>query len=155
MVVLLQHTRLLELTRTVTKGDPPELLMPSHACTSAGANASMHAAGFLLSGGNGRMLGAALIVIAATAAWTLAHMVPFFYGMRTLGLLRVAEDEELMGLDRSHHGGSAYDTDLAGVDKLSVKLAAGGMEGSRHDRILHRCASPSAAPPRPFLCAQV
>lgn len=92
------------------------------------------------------MLGAALIVIAATAAWTLAHMIPFFYGMRALGLLRVAEEEELMGLDRSHHGGSAYDTDLGGVDKLSAKLAAGGMEGSRHDRILHRCAT---APPPP------
>eukprot|EP00892_Ulva_mutabilis_P004947 jgi/Ulvmu1/2824/UM142_0022.1 len=92
--------------------------------------------GFLLSGGNGRMLGAALAVIAATLLWTLAHMVPFFYVMRALGLLRVAEAEELVGLDKSHHGGSAYELGLG--EKIAMHEAVGGMEGSRHNNIVQR-----------------
>lgn len=92
--------------------------------------------GFLISGGNGRMLGTAIIIILATLGWTLAHMIPFFYGMRALGLLRVAEAEELMGLDKSHHGGSAYDMDVG--EKLAAKYGDGGMEGSRHNNIVQR-----------------
>ena len=61
-----------------------------------------------MTNGNGRMLATAVIAILATAAWTLVHMVPFFYVMRAAGLLRVGEEEELLGLDMSHHGGSAY-----------------------------------------------
>jgi hypothetical protein len=64
-------------------------------------------AGFL-NGGGGRLLAAALVFILVTIVWTLGHMIPFFYLMRMLGLLRVSEDEELQGLDVSHHGGSAY-----------------------------------------------
>lgn len=95
-------------------------------------------AGFLMSGGNGKMLGAAVVVILATLGWTLAHMLPFFYVMRALGLLRVAEAEELMGLDKSHHGGSAYDMD---VGKIAANYGGdGGVEGSRHNNIVQRCA---------------
>ena len=61
-----------------------------------------------MTGGNGRMLAAALVFILVVTGWTLAHMVPFFAAMRLAGLLRVGEEEELMGLDVSHHGGSAY-----------------------------------------------
>ena len=46
-----------------------------------------------MSGGNGRMLAAALVFILCTAGWTLAHMVPFFHVMRVAGLLRVGEEE--------------------------------------------------------------
>ena len=44
-----------------------------------------------MSGGNGRMLGTAIVFILVTIVWTLAHMVPFFLAMRFLGLLRVPQ----------------------------------------------------------------
>lgn len=59
-------------------------------------------------GSNGNLLAAAIAIICVIIVWTLGHMVPFFLLMRVVKLLRVPEDEEIMGLDVSHHGGSAY-----------------------------------------------
>jgi hypothetical protein len=61
------------------------------------------------------MFGAAMIVIFAALAWTLANMVPFFYVFDLLGLMRVDKEEEEMGLDEVFHGGLAYDHD-EGID---------------------------------------
>jgi hypothetical protein len=92
-------------------------------------------AGLFMTNGNGRMLGAAIVVILATIAWTLGHMVPFFYVMQRLGLLRVSEKEEVMGLDKSHHGGSAYDMNAAGT---LADEEVGGKGASTTSNIIQR-----------------
>lgn len=66
--------------------------------------------GFIM-GGNGKLLACAIVLILAITGWTLAHMMPFFFVLNKLGMLRVDEAEERMGLDVSHHGGSAYEAD--------------------------------------------
>jgi Amt family ammonium transporter len=42
------------------------------------------------------------------AGWVLGNMIPFWYVLKLTGLLRATADEEALGLDSSHHGGSAY-----------------------------------------------
>lgn len=74
----------------------------------------------LFMGGGGNLLGAAIVLILAVTAWVLGHMFPFFYLMKMLGLLRVDEAEERMGLDVSHHGGSAYEA-TQGADLIKGK----------------------------------
>lgn len=81
-------------------------------------------------GGGGRYLGTAIVLILAITAWVLGHMFPFFIAMKTLGLLRVDESEERMGLDVSHHGGAAYEATAGEV------LGKGAKED---DALLTRC----------------
>jgi hypothetical protein len=50
------------------------------------------------------------------AGWVLGNMIPFWYVLKFAGLLRATADEEALGLDSSHHGGSAY-TGTADDDK--------------------------------------
>ena len=103
--------------------------------------------GFLY-GGDGRLLACAIVLILAISGWVLAHMVPFFFLMRMAGLLRVDEAEERMGLDVSHHGGSAYEA--PGMTELAI--AGGHKDGSGNgakaraketDALLSRCALPA------------
>ena len=42
------------------------------------------------------------------AGWVLGNMLPFFYLLKVLGMLRVKPEDETIGLDESYHGGSAY-----------------------------------------------
>lgn len=42
------------------------------------------------------------------AGWVLGNMIPLWYALKFAGLLRATADEEALGLDSSHHGGSAY-----------------------------------------------
>jgi Amt family ammonium transporter len=59
-------------------------------------------------GGGGKLLAAQLIGIMTIAAWTMGMLGAFFGTFKKFGLLRVDEEEELLGLDESKHGGSAY-----------------------------------------------
>jgi len=59
-------------------------------------------------GGGGKLLAAQLIGIMTIAAWTMGMLGAFFGTFKKFGLLRVDEEEELVGLDESKHGGSAY-----------------------------------------------
>ena len=55
--------------------------------------------------------------------------VPFFAGMKVLGMLRVPPEEEHEGLDISHHGGSAYPKEFS---RLAGDLSHhGGVQGVR------------------------
>ena len=94
-------------------------------------------------GGNGKLFGCACVFILAIIAWVLGHMIPFFFVMRMLGLLRVDEAEERAGLDVSHHGGGAYETpattELAGKGGKDYGSGMGGGNGE-HDALLSRCA---------------
>jgi len=76
-------------------------------------------------GGNGRLLGTAVVAILVILLWTLGHMLPFFFVLKALGLLRVDAAEEMSGLDVSHHGGSAYEAGGKDTDSLvTERLAA-------------------------------
>eukprot|EP00892_Ulva_mutabilis_P012539 jgi/Ulvmu1/9658/UM054_0090.1 len=93
----------------------------AHEPNVALAYADMPAGNYgLFMGGGGKLLGNAIVLIIAVSAWVLGHMFPFFYVMKMLGLLRVDEAEERMGLDVSHHGGSAYEA-TQGADLLKGK----------------------------------
>jgi len=58
--------------------------------------------------GRGRQLAAQVVYALWVAAWVLGNMVPFWLILKVTGLLRVPSDEEIVGLDHSYHGGSAY-----------------------------------------------
>ncbi|KAK9856103.1 hypothetical protein WJX84_006690 [Apatococcus fuscideae] len=67
-------------------------------------------------GGSGNLLAAQLIHIVWVAGWVLANMIPFFWILKKLKLLRVSPEDEALGLDASYHGGTAYpgeSTDVA------------------------------------------
>lgn len=70
-------------------------------------------------GGDGKLLVAAIVGIIVIFVWVMGHMVPFFFLMKSLGLLRVSPEEEHEGLDVSHHGGSAYPKDMIRMEKGS------------------------------------
>lgn len=91
--------------------------------------------GFIM-GGNGRLLACAIIGVITIFAWVLATMVPFFVGLKALGLLRVSPEEEVAGLDVSHHGGSAYNGEMPETTpaKKTYENENGGMTG-QHDRV--------------------
>mmetsp|Transcript_12480 Transcript_12480/g.16999 ORF Transcript_12480/g.16999 Transcript_12480/m.16999 type:complete len:497 (+) Transcript_12480:163-1653(+) len=59
-------------------------------------------------GGGGELLGCQIVGIICIATWTCCLIGPFFYALKMAGQLRVPKEEEMMGLDVSHHGGSAY-----------------------------------------------
>lgn len=46
--------------------------------------------------------------VVAIGGWTLATIAPFFWLLRRINRLRCSEAVELDGLDRSKHGGAAY-----------------------------------------------
>jgi len=72
-------------------------------------------------GGNGKILGCAVTEIAVICGWVMALMAIFFFGMKTMGLLRVSPEVEMAGLDVSKHGGSAYyNEDLTPVKGTAV-----------------------------------
>jgi hypothetical protein len=54
------------------------------------------------------MFGASIIVIFMTVIWSLGHMIPFFWLLKHYGMLRVSEEDELLGLDIASTGGTAY-----------------------------------------------
>jgi Amt family ammonium transporter len=58
--------------------------------------------------GSGCLLGIQIAGIVAVASWTSTLAGMLFFGLRFAGWLRVPVDEEIMGLDVSHHGGAAY-----------------------------------------------
>lgn len=63
--------------------------------------------GFIM-GGNGNLLGCQLVIILAIWSWVGGIMTPFFWLLRKANIFRVPPGVESLGLDVSHHGGSAY-----------------------------------------------
>ncbi|KAK9810023.1 hypothetical protein WJX72_003542 [[Myrmecia] bisecta] len=83
------------------------------------------------------VLGANVIWILVIAGWTLAMMVPFFKLLDVLGLLRVSPQDQMLGVDVSHHGGSAYPSvDSKGLDdnfKVIQNDSASTLYGGKED----------------------
>lgn len=75
---------------------------------------------------NAKLLVAELFGVLFILTWTIGVMGPFFYVLNFLGLFRVDPLEEHVGLDISHHKGSAYNMefpDKVKVDELAEKRA--------------------------------
>lgn len=80
-------------------------------------------------GGKGALLGANVCGILFIIGWISVIMIPFFTILKVAGLFRVDALEEDVGLDISHHKGSAYD--LSGpkqedVEELMVRRSTHG-----------------------------
>merc|ERR1712127_925553 len=76
--------------------------------------------------GSGRLLACEIIGVLLIVVWTFGVMGPFFLILNALGMFRVPALEETVGLDISHHKGSAYDLaapDQEAVDSLAEKRA--------------------------------
>lgn len=65
-------------------------------------------------GDSPHILGANTIWILLIFGWTMGMMLPFFWGLKKLGMLRISPEEEMIGVDVSKHGGHAY----PGLDKV-------------------------------------
>lgn len=80
-------------------------------------------------GGSGALLGANIVGVLFIIGWVTVLMVPFFYVLKVLNMFRVDPLEEDVGLDISHHKGSAYD--LSGpkqedVEELKIRRSTHG-----------------------------
>jgi Amt family ammonium transporter len=76
-------------------------------------------------GGGGEQLGNQVAGLVAIAAWTCGLSGIMFFSMKYAGILRVPIEDEVMGLDESHHGGAAYyhtDTVDAAASKSTAKV---------------------------------
>jgi len=62
----------------------------------------------LFYGGGGTMLAVQLLAFVTITIWVSVTMFPLFTFMKVMGIFRVAEKDELAGLDDSKHGGAAY-----------------------------------------------
>ncbi|XP_008799174.3 ammonium transporter 1 member 3-like [Phoenix dactylifera] len=81
-----------------------ELVVQAYDSGAVGASRPF---GLLMGGGWG-LLGSQVVEVAAIAGWVSLTMLPVFYVLHKLRLLRISVDEELAGLDVSSHGGYAY-----------------------------------------------
>jgi Amt family ammonium transporter len=79
--------------------------------------------------GGGKLLGAEICLLLFVCGWVSLTMVPFFYVLNYFNMFRVDPLEEEVGLDISHHKGSAYDysgPDTKAVEELEVRRSQHG-----------------------------
>mmetsp|Transcript_29024 Transcript_29024/g.42823 ORF Transcript_29024/g.42823 Transcript_29024/m.42823 type:complete len:569 (+) Transcript_29024:129-1835(+) len=76
------------------------------------------------------LLAAQCIQVGFIIAWVTVCMVPFFVFLRCVGLFRVDPLEEEVGLDVSHHRGTAYNFD--GVDDNAKEKFENSRKGSNY-----------------------
>jgi Amt family ammonium transporter len=79
--------------------------------------------------GKGELFACEIIGVLLIIVWCCALMLPFFLVLNKLGLFRVDPIEERVGLDISHHKGSAYD--LSGAEPEDVNALA-EVRASKH-----------------------
>ncbi len=103
---------------------------PRHVETAYGIAAS----GGFLYGAGGALLSAEIVGVLFIIGWAVGLMFPFFTILKILGLFRVDPLEEKVGLDISHHKGSAYD--MAGPDEDVI---------AQHKASKHGGAAPDTA----------
>jgi Amt family ammonium transporter len=62
-------------------------------------------------GGDAAFLGNQIYAMVVYTAWAFGLSSIMFFGLLKIGWFRVADEEELEGMDLSHHGGKAYPKD--------------------------------------------
>ncbi|CAB9524313.1 Ammonium transporter 1 member [Seminavis robusta] len=98
-------------------------------------------------GGEWKFLGYQFMGMAAYTGWTLGTSGAMFFALKSIGWFRVHEEEERVGVDKSHHGGSAYPVDdeheekqsLTGADSIASKRES--PEPSEHMEINNEVAA--------------
>ena len=101
-----------------------KLVEQSYGTGTADAPILRRSGAFL--GGGGAQLAAQLAYLTWVAAWVIGNMAPFWFILHKLGFLRVPSDEEIVGLDHSYHGGSAYPGGPEEAEDASLKAGAAG-----------------------------
>ncbi|CAD7695065.1 unnamed protein product [Ostreobium quekettii] len=77
-------------------------------------------------GGEGHQLGVQLLGATAIGVWTCGISFVLFMVLRMTGSLRVAQEDEITGLDMSHHGGTGYGIGkVGGVNPNSITRSNG------------------------------
>jgi len=90
----------------------------------------MNAYGADISGllyGSGKLIVVELVGILFIIGWTAGIMGPFFFFLHMMGMFRIDSIEEKVGMDLSHHKGSAYDLSPAqtvDLEELAEKRAS-------------------------------
>jgi len=99
-------------------------------CIAAGLFADPNRCGLKgLFYGGGKLLGVEIAGICWIIGWTGVVMGSFFLIINALGLFRVDETEERVGLDISHHKGAAYNltpADVQDIEDLAEKRSHHG-----------------------------
>lgn len=75
-------------------------------------------------GCSGDLLVAQLASLGFIIGWVTVLMTPFFFVLNALGMFRVDEIEEDVGLDISHHRGAAYDLSPAKEEDVERLIAS-------------------------------
>jgi len=65
--------------------------------------------------GGGKLLGAAVIAILVIVSWSSSIAALVFRSLSSVRKLRIPAEEEIVGMDRAHHGGCAYGADATEV----------------------------------------
>lgn len=55
------------------------------------------------------LLGAQVMEIVVITVWVVGTMYPLFYLLKMFNLLRISPETEIEGMDKTCHGGPAYD----------------------------------------------
>jgi Amt family ammonium transporter len=76
--------------------------------------------------GDGKLLVCQIFGVLFILLWTVGIMTPFFIALNTLGMFRVDPLEEQVGLDISHHKGSAYNLEGPSGEQLEKWATAHG-----------------------------
>lgn len=82
--------------------------------------------------GDGNLLLVQFISICWVCAWVFAVMTPFFMALNAAGMFRVDALEEEVGLDISHHRGTAYDLEPAKQSDVEELME---VRASRHGKV--------------------
>jgi Amt family ammonium transporter len=75
----------------------------------------------VLFGGGWKLFGCQVVGVVSIVAWVCTLIGGLFMIMKMAGILRVPVDEEILGLDVSHHGGKAYNNDDHQATEMSAR----------------------------------
>jgi Amt family ammonium transporter len=79
----------------------------------------------------GELLAANIVGIVTIAGWVVANMFCCFLALKHFRLLRIAAEEEHVGMDESYHGGSAYPgmevSPFSGTVQYDMSIAGGSL----------------------------
>jgi Amt family ammonium transporter len=80
---------------------------PDAVHAALGDDSTQYHVGWFYTPSDATLLWAQIVGSFFILAWTLATMLPFFWGLHYVGWFRVNELEEIVGLDASYHGKNA------------------------------------------------